>query len=82
MEALKQVKYPHAQSIRLWQTYCEDEGVRAVCDFAALSRGVTIFEMMNCKMTWLGCEFVSKLLHPTIGTPIAYLKLDHNLFGS
>lgn len=40
-DALRQVKYklldifinysyPHCRSIRLWKTYCEDEGVRAV----------------------------------------------------
>jgi hypothetical protein len=31
MDALRQVNYPHCKSIRLWKTYCEDEGVRAVC---------------------------------------------------
>ena len=32
-ESLKQVKYPHLVSLRLWKTYIEDEGVRAVCEF-------------------------------------------------
>lgn len=32
-EALSSVAYPHLQSIRLWKTYCEDEGVRAICQF-------------------------------------------------
>jgi alkyl sulfatase BDS1-like metallo-beta-lactamase superfamily hydrolase len=31
MDSLRQVSYPHCRSIRLWKTYCEDEGVRAVC---------------------------------------------------
>ena len=31
MDALRSVSYPHCKSIRLWKTYCEDEGVRAVC---------------------------------------------------
>jgi hypothetical protein len=31
MDSLRQVSYPHCKSIRLWKTYCEDEGVRAVC---------------------------------------------------
>ncbi len=31
MDALREVKYQHCTSIRLWKTFCEDEGVRAVC---------------------------------------------------
>ena len=30
-DALRKASYPHAKSIRLWKTFCEDEGVRAVC---------------------------------------------------
>ena len=33
MDSLRQVMYPHCRSIRLWKTYCEDEGVRAVSQF-------------------------------------------------
>ena len=31
MDALRDVKYQHCKSIRLWKTFCEDEGVRSVC---------------------------------------------------
>jgi len=27
------LSYPHCRSIRLWKTFCEDEGVRAVTQF-------------------------------------------------
>jgi hypothetical protein len=33
MEALKAVNYQHTKSIRLWKSQCEDEGVRAVCNY-------------------------------------------------
>lgn len=32
-DALTHVAYPHCQSIRMWKTYCEDEGVRHIVDF-------------------------------------------------
>lgn len=31
MDSLREAVYPHCVSIRLWQTACEDEGVRAIC---------------------------------------------------
>jgi len=31
-ESMKAVAYPHLVSIRLWKTYIEDEGVRAICE--------------------------------------------------
>jgi len=40
-------------------------------------------ELIDNKITHLGCEFLGKTLSPgpTL-PPIVYLKLDHNLFGS
>jgi hypothetical protein len=32
-DSLKQANYPHLTSIRFWKTYCEDEGVRSICEF-------------------------------------------------
>lgn len=32
-DCLKQSNFPHLISIRFWKTYCEDEGVRAICEF-------------------------------------------------
>lgn len=31
MDALRDTKYKYCTSIRFWKTYCEDEGVRAIC---------------------------------------------------
>ena len=60
-DSLKQVGYPHAQSIRLWKTYCEDEGVRAICDFIEKALSVQCLEFLDCKVTALGCEFMGKM---------------------
>ena len=82
-EALKLAKYPHAQSIRLWKTYCEDEGVRAICEFLQAYPTVICLELIDNKITYLGCEFLGKTLSPgPTMPPVVYLKLDHNLFGS
>jgi Ran GTPase-activating protein (RanGAP) involved in mRNA processing and transport len=74
--------YPHCASIRLWQTACEDEGVRSICEYLDLGKPVTILELLDNKITALGCEFISKSLHPSSKPTIAILKLDHNNFGA
>lgn len=67
--------------MRLWKTYCEDEGVRAVVQFLLQAKGVTALELLDNKITPLGCEFVGKLLHPKSNSNIMILKMDHNDFG-
>lgn len=37
---------------------------------------------MDNKITPLGCEFISRMLHPKSNTNISILKLDHNEIGS
>lgn len=39
-------------------------------------------ELLDNKITALGCEFISKALHPRMKPQIQVLKLDHNHFGS
>ena len=41
-----------------------------------------MLELLDNKITPLGCEFIGKLLSPKVGTNILILKLDHNEFGS
>lgn len=82
---LTNISYPHLKSIRLWKTYCEDEGVRAVCEFLAKRTSeVNCLEFLDCKVTPLGCEFIGKCLNKPFAhcPPVAMLKLDHNQFGS
>lgn len=74
--------YPHCRSIRLWKNYCEDEGVRAVCSFVEFAKSVIALEILDNKITPLGCEFISRAIHPKANTSITILKLDHNPIGS
>lgn len=39
-------------------------------------------ELLDNKITPLGCEFIAKVLHPSLNPTIQILKLDHNEFGS
>ena len=64
MDALRQVNYGHALSIRFWKTQCEDEGVRAICQYAKQTPGIKIIELLDNEITVLGCEFLSKILAP------------------
>ena len=74
----KFISYQPCVSIRFWKTFCEDEGVRAICQFLAIGKNVAFLELLDNKITPLGCEFISKALHPKGGSQIQVLKLDHN----
>jgi hypothetical protein len=83
VEALNGAAYPHAVSIRFWKTYCEDEGVRLLCTFLMRCTSILCLELLDNKITHLGCEFLGKTLKPGPACPpICILKLDHNNFGS
>jgi Ran GTPase-activating protein (RanGAP) involved in mRNA processing and transport len=83
IESLKAASYPHLRSIRLWKTYCEDEGVRSICSFLDKNASVLCLELLDDKVSPLGCEFIGKTLTPGPSCPpIQILKLDHNDFGS
>ena len=71
-------RYPHCVSIRFWKTYCEDEGVRAICQFLELGKPTLFLELLDNRITHLGCEFISRALHPKMNPTIQVLKLDHN----
>ena len=78
MDALREVKYQHCTSIRLWKTICEDEGVRAICQYLEHGRNIQFLELLDNNITPLGCEFLSQALHPSHQPQIQILKLDHN----
>jgi len=66
MDALREVKYQHCTSIRFWKTYCEDEGVRAICQYLECTKNVLFLELLDNNITALGCEFLGKALHPKL----------------
>jgi len=39
-------------------------------------------ELLDNKITPLGCEFIGRSLHPKSNTNLVIVKLDHNEFGS
>ena len=83
MDALRAVKYEHCKSIRFIQTGCEDEGVRAICNYIAVNpQNVALLDLMHNEITPLGCQFISRILAPEAKGNLLHLKLDHNNFGS
>jgi len=70
MDSLRMVSYPHCISIRFWKTYCEDEGVRAICQFLELGKPTLFLELLDNRITALGCEFISRSLHPKMNPTI------------
>ena len=69
--------------MRLWKSYIQDEGVRAICEFLHGNQSMLCLELMDNKITHLGCEFLGRTMVPGPKCPpICYLKLDHNMFGS
>ena len=57
--------------------------MRAICEFLVGNGSVLCMELMDNKITPLGCEFIGRTLMPGPRCPpICYLKLDHNMFGS
>ena len=75
-------RYPYCISLRFWNAYCFDEGVRSVCQYIDGAKNVQLLELLHNRITPLGCEFISKSLHPKMDPKIEILKLDHNEFGS
>lgn len=56
--------------------------MRAVCQYLEINKNVAFLELLDNNITPLGCEFLSKALHPKNQPQIQILKLDHNQFGS
>lgn len=56
--------------------------MRAICQYLELGKPVTILELLDNRITPLGCEFISRAFHPVAKPTITILKLDHNNFGA
>lgn len=82
MEAAVQAKYKHCNSIRLWRTKCEDEGVRQIMLFMSMAKTVQVLELLDAELTLVGCEMISKALHYSNDLNLLVLKLDHNPLGN
>jgi Ran GTPase-activating protein (RanGAP) involved in mRNA processing and transport len=47
-----------------------------------VGKGISVLELLDNKITSLGCEFIGQAIHPRANTSLQILKLDHNDFGS
>jgi hypothetical protein len=47
-----------------------------------VGKGISVMELLDNKISPLGCEFISRVIAPKANTGIMVLKLDHNEFGS
>lgn len=47
-----------------------------------IGKPVLFLELLDNRITHLGCEFIARSLHPKMNPTIQVLKLDHNQFGS
>lgn len=81
-EPLKKVKYQHLKSIRLWKTECQDEGIRALVEYMKVNDNIEVVDLLCNGITSLGCEFISRVIHPDCSCNLLLLKLDHNQIGS
>ena len=71
-------KYQHLISIRFWKGKCQDQGLRIICDYMLINNNLILLELMNCAITPLGCEFLTRGLDPSLGSTLSVLKLDYN----
>eukprot|EP00357_Protocruzia_adherens_P007661 CAMPEP_0115037948 /NCGR_PEP_ID=MMETSP0216-20121206/43109_1 /TAXON_ID=223996 /ORGANISM="Protocruzia adherens, Strain Boccale" /LENGTH=283 /DNA_ID=CAMNT_0002418239 /DNA_START=73 /DNA_END=921 /DNA_ORIENTATION=+ len=78
METLKDIRYVHCKSIRLWKANVEDEGARLVALFLEANVTVKCLEFMDCKLTNLGYEGIC---HLAVGlranSQLTHLELQH-----
>lgn len=81
-EALKDTQYPHLRNIRFWKANTEDDGMRSLCGYLKQCPSVLCLEFVECNITALGCEFLSKVLMPSNPNSLMSIKLDHNPIGN
>lgn len=86
-KALKMVNknegYKHLQSIRVWEGNINNQGIRAIYTYINEKKNykINLLEFINCNISELGCEFLSRLFNPLSAFNIKILILDYNNFG-
>lgn len=76
--ALTDSKFPHLKSLKMIKCGIEDEGVRVICKYLALRYSeVDEIELIDNKITALGCEFFANILMDK-ECKLKCLTLDHN----
>ena len=62
MDALCDLNYQHLKVIRLWKIDLQDEGLRSICNYIDKVETVEYLDLMDNRITALGCEFLGKTL--------------------
>lgn len=80
----KNLGYKHLQSIRVWEGNINNQGLRAFYTYIVETKNynINILEFINCGIEKLGCEFISRMLNPTLSYNIKILILDYNKIGN
>ncbi|OMJ68997.1 hypothetical protein SteCoe_33405 [Stentor coeruleus] len=81
-DALRDTSYPHLRTIRCWRAGAEDEGTRSLTQYMRICISIVTLELMECGISYLGCDFLGRLLSPENSNPLLVLKLDHNDIGN
>ena len=81
MEALTDLSYQHLKVVRLWKVDLQDEGLRSICNYIDKVGSIEYLDLMDNRITPLGCEFLGKTLRHDRNN-IRKLKLDNNPFGN
>jgi Ran GTPase-activating protein (RanGAP) involved in mRNA processing and transport len=77
MEALTDLNYQHLKIVRLWKVELQDEGLRSICNYIDKVGSIEYLDLMDNKITPLGCEFLGKTLLNERNN-IRKLKIDNN----
>ena len=77
MDSFLDLNYQHLKVIRLWKVDLQDEGLRSICAYIDKVGSVEYLDLMDNKITSLGCEFLGKTLCSERNS-IRKLKLDNN----
>jgi Ran GTPase-activating protein (RanGAP) involved in mRNA processing and transport len=56
--------------------------VRAICQWLEINKTILFLELLDNRITPLGCEFIGRIFSPKVSSPIHTLKLDHNDIGA
>lgn len=80
MEALTDLNYQHLKIVRLWKVELQDEGLRSICNYIDKVGSIEYLDLMDNKITPLGCEFLGKTLLNERNN-IRKLKIDNNEIG-
>lgn len=70
--------------MRIWDGDIGDEGVRAFYQFIidTGNTSIQLVEFLNCEISVLGCEFISRIFDKERFCKINILTLDYNNFGN